>query len=135
MKRFLAILLLLPMLVACEEDPAGVDASHAGSYQLQTVNGVEVPVSFPEDGGVFTIAGGTLTLSANGTFSMSAQLEFTEEGETTSETFSLTGSYTSAGNTVTFTHNEADGGFQTATISGDRLTTTGGDGEVLVFEK
>lgn len=135
MKRFLAAFLLLPLLAACGDDPLSPDISHVGVYQLQTVDGEELPVSFEEDGGVFTINSGSITLNANGTFAMTAQLEFTEEGETTSETTSLSGSYARSGANVTFTHDGEEEGFETAIISGDVLTTTGGGGEVLVFEK
>lgn len=135
-RRFiLPVLLLLPMLTACEEDAAGPDTSHVGVYQLQTVNGEEVPVSFEEDGGIFTIVEATATLNENETFTMTAELEITAGAVTVTDTDVFAGTYTRAGNTLTFDHDREDEGFNTATISGDVLTTTGGGGEVLVFEK
>jgi len=137
MRRLVALALLLPMLAACSDDPtATVNASHVGTYQLQTVDGEELPVQIDEEGGFLTISGGAATLNANGTFSIAIAMSFTEGEETTSESFTLTGDWSSSGNTVNFDH--ADGGeegFQTATISGDVLTTLGGGDEVIVFKK
>jgi hypothetical protein len=135
MKRLLSLLLLLPVLAACEEDPAGPGNAHVGVYTLESINGDEVPASFEEDGGVFTIIGATLTLNANGSFAMNAEMEFTIDDETTEESNSIVGTYTRSGNTLTFTHSGEDEGFDTATLSGDVLTTSGGGDEVLVFEK
>lgn len=137
MRRSLFALLLLPMFLACDEDTVGpeTDNSHVGVYQLQSVNGDDVPVSIEEDGGIFTMLGASVTLNANGTFSMAAQMQFTIDGETTPQNDALSGTYTRAGNTVTFEHGGDDVGFETATLSGDVLTTAGGGDEVLVFEK
>ncbi|MEX2582344.1 MAG: hypothetical protein WD766_03675 [Gemmatimonadota bacterium] len=131
----LALVLLLPMLVACDGDPAGPDTSHVGVYQLTSVNGMAVPLSFPDDGAIVTVVEGSLTLGGSGTFSLEIDLEITEDGQTADETVNVSGSYTKSGNTLTFDHADEDGGFATATLSGDVLTTTGGDGEVIVFEK
>jgi hypothetical protein len=135
MMRVIALLLLVPMFAACDEESTGPDTSHVGVYQLQTVNGQQVPVSFEEEGGVFTVTGATLRLNADGTFSMMAEFSTTVEGDTTNETDTLTGTYTRSGNTVTFVHSGEDEGFETGTLSGDLLTTSGGGDEALVFEK
>lgn len=135
MGRILSIFFLLATLVACEEDPSGVDNAHVGVYQLTTINGQPVPVSFSEDGGVITIVGASITLNADDTFSVAAQLRFTFGGQTQNETHALSGTYTKSGNTVTFDHEGEDEGFETATINGNVLTTRGGGDEVLVFQK
>lgn len=136
MMRSLGILLLLPMLFACDDSTAPEpDTSHLGVYVLHTVDGQSIPVSFDEDGGTFTVVEGSMTLSANGTFAFAAELEFTFEGTTETENESLTGTFTRSANTVTFVHAGVDAGFETATLSGGLLTTSGGGGEVLVFKK
>ena len=136
MKGLLAVLLLVPVLAACDDDSTSPDVSHVGVYQLQTVDGDGVPASFEEDGGTFTVLEGSISLGANGAFSFEAESEWTEAGVTTGETHTLSGTYTRTGNTLTIVHDGGvDSGFETATLSGDVLTTTGGGDEVLVFEK
>lgn len=136
MKRLFTLLLLLPLLAACDDDSTGPDTSHVGTYELQSVGGEAVPASFEDEGGIFTVLDGSITLAAGGTFSFEAESEWTEGGVTTPETHALSGTYTRNGNNITFVHaGGADSGFQTATLSGDVLTTQGGDDEALVFEK
>lgn len=138
MRRFLSLslLLVLPMFVACDDDPSSPDdTSHVGVYQLVSVDGEEVPFTFEEEGETITVLEGAITLNANGSFTWAAELEITVGEETTTETDGLAGTYTRSGNTVTFEHGGEDVGFETATLSGDVLTTTGGGDEVLVFEK
>jgi hypothetical protein len=137
MRRTLSALLLLPMFIACDDDPAdpGEDTSHVGVYHIQTVDGEAVPFTFEEGDETITIVDSSVTLNANGTFSTSTELDITVGDETTTETDGLSGTYTRSGNTVTFDHDAGDVGFQNATISGDVLTTAGGGDEVLVYEK
>ncbi|HEX2166209.1 MAG TPA: hypothetical protein VHG09_03125 [Longimicrobiales bacterium] len=134
MRRLVALALILPILAACDDDPTEPDNSHVGTYTLVSVDGETVPVAIDEGDGVLTISDGTVTLNANGTFAIDIDISFTEGEQTTPEDLALTGTYTRSGNTVTFSGHD-DEGFETATISGDVLTTTGGGDEVIVFER
>lgn len=133
MRRSLFLAMSVLLVAACSDDPTEPDVSHRGTYQLQSVNGEAVPVSFEEGEETITVSEGSLNLDADGTFDIEIEMSFTVGDVTTPETVSLSGDYTRTGNTLTFDHD--DDGFQTATVSGDVVTTAGGGGEVIVFER
>jgi hypothetical protein len=130
--RALASVAIALALVACGDSTGPTEASIAGTYNLQSVNGLSVPLTvfqFGED--KLEITAGSLTLHANNTFSSQLTMRITEDGEVVTESDSATGTYTRNGNSLVFA---ADGETITGTISGNTITVSD-DGLVLVFVK
>lgn len=128
----LALALCLP-LSACGDDGTGPDNSHAGTYTLQTVNGVNLPVSLGVIEGIeYTILSGRVTLNADGTASETFRYRFTQGTSTAEEDDGDLGTYTRSGNAITVTWANQDP--DTFSLSGNTLTLSE-SGFVAVFRK
>ena len=129
----------LLLAIACGEvsDPLSPEGV-SGFYNLESVNGLALPFSKTEtqNGETVTVAtiGGSVTLNANGTFSLSFTFRFTIAGTaTTTVTAHDSGTFELVEpSTVRLT--SSDGEIISATLDGDRLTITD-DGNSLVFRK
>lgn len=139
--RRLAGSALLVMLAACGGDSTGPNASIAGSYTLQTVNGVNVPaVVFQDTQEKDELTGGNISLNTNKTWTGVLTARITDLTSSTSQTFNApaNGTYTSSGGTITLT-DAVDGSQLTGSIGGGTLTISGdiGVGAVitLVFKR
>ena len=128
MRRLASVVLTGVLLTACGDafSPGGV----SGTYNLESINGNPLPAE-SELPGVFTadrtvIAAGSVTLNADGTYSVSLTWEITEQGITTTDPFTDSGTFTLVEpSTIRFA--EAGGSETTGTLDGDRLTITAGD--------
>lgn len=128
MRRLASVVLTGVLLTACGDafSPGGV----SGTYNLESINGNPLPAEI-ELPGVFTadrtvIAAGSVTLNADGTYSVSLTWEITEQGITTTDPFTDSGTFTLVEpSTIRFA--EAGGSETTGTLDGDRLTITAGD--------
>ena len=139
--RRLAGSALLVMLAACGGDSTGPNASIAGSYTLQTVNGVNVPaVVFQDTQEKDELTGGNISLNTNKTWTGVLTARITDLTSSISTTFNApaNGTYTSSGGTITLT-DAVDGSQLTGSIGGGTLTISGdiGVGAVitLVFKR
>jgi hypothetical protein len=129
----LALLGLLVTAAACGGDGPSAPTSIAGTYNLQTIDGDEPPVTVWDEPGLkIEIISGNFVLAANETFTTTVNLRETSDGQVQTDSETLSGTYSVSGSTVTFVL--ADGDSETATIAGDTLTFTDGESSV-VFRK
>lgn len=113
---------------ACDSDSTGPEEI-TGSYQVVSVAGQSIPVTLieQEEPGVGTIgvvlSAGTLTLSADQSYSLMLTAQGTVNGDVVSEnTEPQSGTFEVSGSTITFTDPEA--GEVTGTIAGSEITVT-----------
>lgn len=126
---------LLALTAACSGSDDGVNepVSIAGTYVLETIDGQGLPVVIAEDAEFkIEITSGRVVLAAGGSFTLSATLRETTGAEVFTETVEFDGTYSVSGSTVTLLY--SDGDVETATISGNTLTFSGG-GSTSVFRK
>lgn len=138
LQRFRAIipllaLAILPIVAACS-DSTGPRVSAAGTWNLKTVNGANLPFTFFSDGTTtMEVTSDVITVSEGGAFTELTTFRTTENGSATTDTQAEAGHYTLSGNNVTFTYNDGSF-FGTGTISGNTLTISE-TGLSLVYEK
>lgn len=124
MKKFFVPILAATMMfaAACNSDATSPTVSLAGTWNLRTLNGQQLPAqSFNGQ----TFLSEQLTLGTDGTF--------IDSGVSNGGTFNDTGFYTVSGNLITFTDNSIGVTF-TGSVSGNVLTTTELN-DVAVFQK
>ena len=130
-RAFLAVLSVFA-LTACGDDSTGPGSSITGTYQLQTVNGQQVPATVLQTGNDKTvITSGSLLLNQNNTFFAAMTIESTVGGLVDSETQASTGTYTRNNDSIQFT---SSGKTVTGTLSGNTLTVSDRD-MTLVYKK
>ena len=134
MMRFLrAATTLSALAIAACGDSTGPDAI-AGTYVLRTVNGTAPPVVvFDEPGFRLEVLSASYTLRGNRTFSSTATVRETIDGETITERLDLSGTFTLDGDQITFSDSEGFE-FATATIADDDLTFVD-EGLVAVYTR
>ena len=117
------VLLVLSFnLTACDSSGADDDnyaddaeyADAAGTYQLQTVDGQNLPVDIDDEGVTVTVTDGNVRLNSNRTFSVTFTV--VEDGQTESETD--TGEYEMVGDDIFFTYAFHE---DVGSLSGDML--------------
>ncbi len=134
MRRLASVVLTGVLITACGGDafsPEGV----SGTYNLETISGSPLPVAQTNDStGTFTFTGGSITLNANGTMSISTTGTSTNiEGTPTTNTFGGSGTFElMAPSTIRFTF--TGGMTRSGTLDGDRITLVGG-GDSFVYRK
>ena len=131
MRRLIPLAIAAVLLVGCKDafTPSGV----SGTYNLRTVNGEALPYSETEFGTTFTYTAGSIVLRADGTYTMSASVSWSDGEDSGTMTLTTSGTFTlTEPNTITMT--DSDGDSSAATLDGGRITVTG-DGYTYVFEK
>ncbi len=134
MRRLASMVLTCVLLTACGGDafsPEGV----SGVYNLETINGSQLPFSQTDDltGTTFTFTAGSISLNANGTWGISTTGSATIEGTTTTPTTTGSGTFELvAPSTIRFT--DSDGETISGTLVGDRITIIG-EGDSFVYRK
>lgn len=124
MKKFFVPILAATMMfaAACNSDATSPTVSLAGTWNLRTLNGQQLPA--PAFNGSI-VSSEQLTLNSDGTF----QDAFIANGTTQVDA----GFYTVSGNLITF--NDQTAGFQySGSVSGNVLTATAGN-DVAVYQK
>lgn len=121
------------MLAACGGDSTGPDETNVvGSYTLQTVNGNNLPWRLLVVGNDwFEITGGSGSINADGTYSLTFSWRESESGQVSTGSESSVGTYTRNGNAITF-RDASDGLTAIGTISGRQISVTS-EGVVFVF--
>lgn len=121
-------------LLACGSDSSGPsEPDWVGTYDLQTVEGTEVPAVILQVGNdVLEIVSGSVRMNEDQTFSTNATYRLTEGSEVTTSTDSQNGSFTKNGSAVRF--NYSDGTQDTGSLNGKVLTITS-EGITFVFQK
>ncbi len=132
MRRFL-LAIVLAFAAACG-DSSGPDAGHRGEYTLRSFDGDPLPATLFEDAQDYIrIDSGSLSLDADGSFTIVSTLSYRIEGDAGSETGALVGTYTRSGSTIVLT--DTDGEVFTATYDGANQLTITDEGSVLVYRK
>jgi hypothetical protein len=125
--RIAAAALVSLAVVGCGETSTGpTNATMAGVWNLETINGSPLPVVV--SGAAPTrveVVSGVLTFTIEGTFTQVTKSRVTVSGVTTDSTDTDSGTYTVSGPTLTvkFAPDNATG---TATVYGDAITVYGG---------
>ena len=131
--RFLRLLLATAMLAACGGDGATDPSSITGAYDLQTVDGDPLPFVFFEIGADrLEITGGRITLNADETFSDRIEFRIIEDGVTSDNSETVTGTWEANGTDLTLTYQ--NGAESTVTISARTLTQVV-EGITFVYRK
>jgi hypothetical protein len=135
MRRMLAIVCTAAtvLLAGCDSDDTTgpTQSSVAGTWNLTTVNGSALPYTLQPTPKI-EILSDQLVVSANGTFTESTQIRFTNGTTVTTETIPDAGTYSLNGTSATFIYN--DGSTGAGTISGNTLTVAA-PGLSLVYQK
>ena len=122
--RRLVSLMLAFTIVACGGDDsttAPTNASVAGTWTLQTINGSPLPFTLTSVGTTKVEAvSAVFVVNANGTWTGSSKTLTTINGQASTSTDTDGGTYTLSGSTVALRSN--DGTIETGTISGNTLT-------------
>lgn len=121
-KLFLAFLCVT---LACSSDSTGpTEASVAGTWTLQSINGTNLPFVFAQTGAnKAEITADVLTVTSSGSFTQITTVRITENGQVTTQTVPDAGSYVLNGTNVTFQF-QSDGSIGTGTVSGGTLTVS-----------
>jgi hypothetical protein len=125
------------VLTGCGKDATDpTPSSVAGTYTLTTVNGEPLPfVTSQDETYTAEILASTLTLRADGGFTWSVTGRSTDNGQTTTNSQSFSGTYTVSGPNITLTDSEDP---LTGTVGADTITLTIPGvplAMVLVFER
>ncbi len=116
--------LVLAGVAACGgSDSTSPTVSIVGTWNLKTINGTNLPYSFPpsQNGTVATVTADQLVLSANGTYSDVTNLRLVNGGTTQTQSVTELGTYTSANGSLTF-NDQTDGITYQGSVSGSVLT-------------
>ena len=135
MRRLVSLALIFAAL-ACGGDDTTVptQASVAGTWSLQTVNGSPLPFTIATTPAKLEILSYVVNVSANGTWTSSQQVRTTFGSSVTTNTNTDGGTYTLSGNNVAITSNTAGSTVQAGVIAGNTLTLTQ-SGFIFVFTK
>jgi hypothetical protein len=129
--RLPTCLLLIPLLLACGSDATGPGDDIAGTYALQTVDGMSLPALVLQAGNESVeILNGEILLRANGTFRSSINRRDTVAGTSTTTEQVDEGEWGRTGSALTLFF--PDGDRDAATVNGGTLTVNSA-GFVFVF--
>lgn len=124
MRLMTSVLLLATVacIVSKDDSPtAPTNASLAGTWTLQTVNGNPLPFTIYQDGTEKDdLVGDVITVTASGTFTELSTVRYTANGQTFVDTYEYSGTYVLTGTSVTYTF--SDGGSRAAAISGNTFS-------------
>jgi hypothetical protein len=110
------------------------NASIAGTWNLQTVNGAPLPFLFFQAGtSKQEITADQFTFTSSGGFTQITTLRNTDNGQVSTETDTDAGTYSLNGTAITVTFN-SDGSSSTAAVSGNTMTVSE-EGLVAVYTK
>jgi len=120
-RRSLLSLLISLVVLSCG-DATSPSRGLVGTWRLQTVNGLPLPFTLPEEGvDKLELTAETITLIASGRVSMVTTFRVTDGGNVSAESVPDAGTYAVNGSTVTFMF-DSDGSTPTATVNGDTMT-------------
>jgi len=132
---FVATFTALTATAACGSDsPSGPATAKTpdGTYNMTTVNGKALPVAiFADTNYTYEVTSGTLTLTADGKFSVVSKFRQTIPGNVSVFVDSTGGTWLLSGTSVTFT-NVDDNSTNTATWANTQLTFNETDGKTTM---
>ena len=121
------------LLAGCDSDDTTGPSQNSvsGTWNLTTVNGSALPFTLQSTPKIEVLSD-QLVVSANGTFTESTQLRFTNGTVVSTQTITDAGTYSLNGTAATFIYN--DGTTGAGTVSGNTLTVAE-PGLSLVYQK
>jgi hypothetical protein len=130
-----SLIAFLALTLACSGDSTGpTEASVAGTWNLQSINGTALPFVVAQTGtNKVEITGDVLTVTASGSFTEITTVRTTQNGTSTTQTVPDAGTYVLNGNNVTFQF-QSDGSVGSGTVSGSTLTVSQ-TGLSLIYKK
>jgi hypothetical protein len=90
------------LLAACKDNSVGIVDAVSGSYSLNSITGIPIPVTLNDTTG---ISGGVLTLNTDGTFSESLDYVLLRAGQPSTITVTCTGTVGQRGTNFDFSEN------------------------------
>jgi len=134
MRRFLTLTLALA-IVACGSDSSSApsNASVAGTWTLQTVNGSPLPFTLASSPAKLELLSYVVTVTSNGTWTSAQSIRTTFNGQATTATTTDAGTYTLSGNAVAI-QSSSSTTVLAGTVSGNTLTLAQ-PGLTFVFQK
>ncbi len=137
MRRLVSLALVLAIIGCGNDDDSTspTNASVAGTWTLQTVNGSALPFTLASSPAKLEILSYVVNVTSNGTWTSSEQTR-TTIGTATPQTATVTdaGTYTISGNNVALTSSTAGSTAQAGTVSGNTFTLVQ-SGFTFVFQK
>jgi hypothetical protein len=135
MRRLLSLALVFAAIACGSDDStAPTQASVAGTWTLQTVNGSPLPFTLASSPAKIELLSYVVNVSSNGTWTSSEQLRTTIGTSATTNTTTDGGTYTLSGNAVAITSNTAGSTPQAGTITGNTLALSQ-SGFIFIFTK
>lgn len=128
--------LAITFAVACGGDKTTqpTQATFAGTWSLQTVNGTVLPWTAAQNGAdKLEVTGDLFTTTSSGTFNEMTTTRTTQNGVVSVDTLPDSGTYVLSGSTVTFTF-ASDGSTGSAQLTGNTMTVTQ-SGYTFVYKK
>lgn len=139
MRRFFLFLSVLG-LAACGGDSTGPRGSLAGSYNLVTIAGQNLPLVFQDATGKLELLSGSFVIDGTNTFTETIVLRVSDASGTVilpAAPVACSGTYTRSGNTLTLLETETDqcGGTWTGTWDGRNSVSVDYDGAIAVYKR
>jgi hypothetical protein len=134
--RIVPVVALLAVLACGSDGPSEpTNANTAGTWALQTVNGIPLPYLYVQNGpDKGEVLSDLLILTSAGNFTEKTTIRRTVNGQVTTEPQADVGTYVITGNTVTFFFT-IGGGSGVATLNGDSMTIPGDGGIVTRYTR
>ncbi len=138
MRRLVLVVGLAAGLAGCAVDKVTtptVDASLAGTWSLQAINGYALPYIIAEVGNDgFEIVSDVIIADSAGSFNEAVVVQALMNGQVTADTIADAGLYQVSGSSVALTF-ASDSATAVGTVSGNALSLTEGSGAQLVYIK
>ncbi len=125
------------VLGACGSDSvtSSVPASMAGSWTLQSINGMNLPVTVTQSSGdSFALVSDVITADSAGAFTELTLIETTVSGQMAMDTVADAGTYKLSGTSVSLTF-MSDSSTATGTLAGNTLSLGNGVGGSMVYAR
>lgn len=135
MRRLLSLALALA-IVGCGSDSSSepTNASVAGTWTLQSVNGSQLPFTLSNVGSTkIELVSSVVNVTSAGTWTSTSQTRTTINGQATTSTGTQAGTYTLSGSAVAIRSTDGTT-VQAGTVSGNTLTLAQ-TGLVFVYQK
>ena len=122
LSSFIALIVMSVSFIGCSSDSATAptQASVAGTWNLTSINGSPLPYVLQAANPKIEYLNEQLIVSANGTFTQTANARFTNSGIVSTQPIADAGTYTLNGTAVSFRFN-SDGSTGTGTVTGSSL--------------